>query len=277
MGSRLLDSAIDTALGAVWLSLAAMLGGMAMTALVTAILYFRSPEAAWIYSTLRYALVYMGGMATLFLIIVGFALAGIRRRKLVEKQNGSRFKSGEKGYLDHWLHYGESNRRYISVLAEIGTDMSRIGTCSFKIGQKLSTANNDAKHAHRIVTEGAATLDSYAAKMERSIKTLEEVTGLLLESTMALASLAAPASEGNTEKLESSREACIGLLQRAEVAIKSTKNFRQTAITTLGISQDINSAMNRVMYGLESIIDLLSQAVEKWKETLVILDHKLAS
>jgi hypothetical protein len=250
---------------------------MAMTALVTLILFLRAPESAWIYTLLKYAFVYAGGMLTLLLAIVGFALLGLRRRKLLEKESSARFKSTEKGYLDHWLHYTESNKRFMSILGEIASEMSRIGTCSGETARRLAKASNDPKRAHAAITKGAAALDKYATKMERSIAALEAQTSLLLESIMALASLASPASEGNTEKLESSREACLGLIQRAEVAITGVQSFKQTALATLGISQDTNSAMNRIIFGLESIIDLLSQAKGKWKETLVIIDRKLAT
>jgi hypothetical protein len=276
-GARLLDSAIDTALEAFWFGAAVTLGGLAMTAAVALILYLRSPESSWIYPFLKYALVYTGGMLTILLSLAGFALLGVRRRKLREKQNSERFKSADKGYLDHWLHFGESNKRFQSVLAEIGSEMGRIGTCASSIGGKLSKASNDPKRAHSTVTKGAAALDKHAARMERSIEALRAVADLLLESTMALASNTAPASEGNTEKIEAAREGCIGLLQHTETAIGGVRNFRTVATATIGISQDTNSAMNRIIYGLDAIIDLLSQAERKWKETLVILDRKLTS
>jgi len=276
-GSRLLDSAIDTALGGLWLGVAGTAGGVAMTALVTAILYLRAPESAWIYTLIKYALAYTGGMLTLLLMMTGFALLGVRRRKLIEKKNSARFKSAEKGYLDHWFHHTESTARFQSVLTEIGAEMARIGTCSAAIGQKLGTAGNDPKRAHGIVTKGAAMLDQHAARMERSIEALESVKDVLLESTMYLASNASPASEGNLEKLASSRDACVELLQKTEGAINGVLTFRQTAVAALGISQDTNSAMNRVIHGLDRVNELLLQAQEDWKDTLIILDRKLGS
>lgn len=276
-GERLLDSAIDTALEAFWLGTAVTLGGLAMTAAVAFVLYLRSPESSWIYPFMKYALVYAGGMLTILLSLAGFALLGVRRRKLREKQNSARFKSADKGYLDHWLHFGESNKRFQSVLAEIGAEMGRIGTCAGSMAEKLPSARNDPKRAHRIVTKGAAALNRHSAKMEQSIEALRQITDLLLESTLGLAHSANTASQGNAEELQGSREGCIGLLAVADTAIASVQEFRGTAIATLGISQDTNSAMNRIIYGLESIIDLLSQAERRWKETLVILDRKLAS
>jgi len=276
-GARLLDSAIDTALQGLWLSVYIAVGGVALTAAVAIILYSRAPESAWIYTLIKYALAYTGGMLTLLLILAGFALIGVRRQKLIEKKNSARFKSAEKGYLDHWLHFDESGKQFQSVLAEIGTQMGLMGNCASKIGGKLATAGNNPKRAHRIVTEGAKKLDEYAAKMERSIETLKEVTDLLLESTMAVTANAPPASQGNKEPLEASREACVELLSKAGDARESIETFKGSAMSVIGMSQDTNSAMNRIIYGLESIIGLLSRAEQKWKEIVVILNRKLAS
>jgi hypothetical protein len=216
-------------------------------------------------------------MLTLLFMIGFFALLGLRRRRRLEKQSSERFRSAEKGYLDHWLHFGESNKRFQSVLGEIGAEMGRIGICAGGIAKKLPTAHDNPKRAHNIVSKGAAALDRHAAKMERSIEALRAVTDLLLESTMGLAQSADTASQGNADKLQSAREGCLGLLAVADTAIAGVEDFRGTAMGALGISQNTNSAMNRIIYGLESIIDLLSQAKGKWKATLVILDRKLAS
>ena len=276
-GSRLLDSAIDTALGGIWLGVAGTAAGVAMTALVTAIVYLRAPESAWIYTLIKYALAYTSGMLTLLLMMTGFALLGVRRRKLIEARNSARFKSADKGYLDYWLHLDESGKQFLSILSEIGTYMGRMGSSASRIGDKLATARNDPKRAHKIVTEGAKRLDEYAAKMERAIERLQEITDLLLESTMAVAANSPPASEGNKEPLEASREACVELLASAEIARDSVETFKGSAMSVIGISQDTNSAMNRIIYGLESMVGLLSRAEQKWKETVVILNRKLAS
>lgn len=273
IAKRVIDSGIDHALALFWIGAFAVMTSIA----VAALLYIRGGRAAWLYPYLYFAL----GFITASLALIGisailFYIRG-RRRRTVEELKSARYISNEKGYLDYAVNFERALIECQNILREIGTELTKSGGTSGKIGARFVIAGTNVQRAKKVATNGAIALNKHAQKLERSHLKFEEIMNLMVESASGQMQWAPTASQGNKEPLANARLATIAYIDLMRNSIESSLAYRDSLKGVKGISQDVNSACNRLIHVTEEIASVMANAESNLKLLIGTIDNKLKS
>lgn len=270
---RLADSFVDWVLDNFWTGVF-----LAMASVVTLIwLYMRGGGAAWVYPYLNFVLGFLAACLTLVLISLSFSYIKARRLK---QEKRLEFVSHEKGYLDHAVNKEKATNEFLKILNEMGEEIGRIADTSNKGTARIETAkakrkDNLAVEGHRVAADTAARYDKHSIKLERQLTALEKVFDTLAESQIGYMTWFIPTTQEQREQLVNDRQALNTLRDITRNTIVSTIGFRDSQIAIKGISQVLNTAINRLVNVTDGLIAVLHKAENLWEELIKIIDEKL--
>lgn len=272
---RIADSAIDTALQYFWVGVA----GIVITATAAIGLYVRSGEAAWLYPWLKYAVAYTAGLLTLILIILCLASIKKRRLKALERARNARFDSREKGYLDHIINQKRGFKDFNATLYKMSSEIAMIGKTTSRGTVKINLARRLLREkaaylVFRISNNMARKLSKHARQLEGQLSSLQEITDLLVESTEGYLTWFTPDNEEQKATLLNDRKSLVTLLEVTGGSLVSMKAFRDSQVAIRGISQGLNTAVNRMVGVTEGIITFMRRAETHWQKMIQIIDSK---
>ncbi len=211
------------------------------------------------------------------LIVTSLLLISIKSRRLnaIEERRSAKFASSEKGFLDHQLNLTQAIKEFQKVLNEIGAEIGRSGTAAGKIGKKFALAGNNARFAHRAASVGAARLDKHAIRMERALTKFEGTVSLMIESTAGFLGWITPTTEAEKQPLIETRSSLVSLIELTQNSVSTTETYRNGLLKVKGISQEMNSAINRQVSVIDVVIATLQKSEKHWKELIEVIDGKL--
>jgi TRAP-type C4-dicarboxylate transport system permease small subunit len=279
VGTRLLDSAIESALSNVWLIIGGFLWSAAVTIFIAAYLFFRTPESAWVYSLLRYALVFMGGFLTFAFLLVVLALLGIRRRnqEIKTKLQIQRYVSNEKGHLDYRAELKPAVKEFQSAFRDTGAEIVRMGQQAKRIALWMTFFGFSPAITRWAAARRANAMIRGAQRMERVLLRLEQSASVYVEVVTGNARHAAPASQGNRQALLAAREALVVVDASLDEVISGLDAVRTSGGAVIGQQQNLNTAVNYITDLMERNIQQLLSIKSASADIFRVLDKKLSS
>lgn len=226
------------------------------------------------YPTVAYCL----GTATVTVtVIVLLALTGGRK----PKQPKSRYISGEKGFFDFMVNLGTAQKTFVDTLgkiAQVHTELSaRINNHTAAIEQIKSRSGPYMFSGMRRETSRAAkSTNDAAAKFEEYLPMLAESVRIYFESQMGFVNHIDPTNPTAKAQLLGLKEAVRSLRESNAESRESQKSYCRSLETGRGFSQDLNSALDRMIKAVLEIIAVMDD-VEAHSDTVVgVIESKLA-
>jgi hypothetical protein len=277
IGSSLIDSAVDRAFGLFLLGVFAI-----VTPIAIAIwLYVKSGRATWVYPYLYFAL----GCAFMCLVLIAAAsvlfYVQARRRKALERSKNRQFVSHEKGFLDHIVNQKKGFKDFNSTLIAMGKEIADVGKTTSRATKRIGLAKRflglrAANIIHRIASNTAAKMNKHSAKMEERLTKLQETTDLLIESNVGYLNWFTPETDEQLNQLSRDRQSLVTLHEITAGALVSIEGFRDSQNSIRGMSQEMNTAINRMVHVTTGVIAFMHKADEHWEELIEIMDRKLS-
>ena len=278
MGTRLLDSAVDSALQNIWSIVYGALGWLLMTVAVASIIYFRAPASQWVYGLLRDVLIYMSGFLTLALLLVLLVVLGVWRRRRREQRRFSKYASTVKGPIDYHAELAPATSNLQKVLTEIGGETVRL---SERIGEIVLVTETvvNPKVRQKAISKSASALNKRLERIEKAAERLIEVTDAVLEVSVGLLQHAPSASQGNRAPLMQVQSALIVMDDAADQVIKTQEQMRQSAKAAYGqVSMDVHTSLNWIMATNKQVVDVMTSFRQRLAVDLVpLLNRKLST
>lgn len=261
-----------------------------MTAPTLAIwVYFRSGRAAWTYPWLDAAL----GFIAACLVLIGASLlliyAKAQRRKAVERAKSLEFVSRDKGWLDHMFHRDRAIKSFNAVLIQMSEELQRIINAMDRGRRRLELLNRppstqlSTKQAEKrsakmviqglkIAADSAASYNKYSTRLENQLSRLTEIIDLLIESNVGY--MSSPAAT-LPERLVKDRNDIDVVLTITRSSLESTRLFRDSLAGLKGNSQELNTAINRLINLTGGINSQMQRMETHWVQLSRIIDDKL--
>ncbi len=256
--------------------------GVMTTPAIAIWLYIRNGRAAWTYSWLFAAI---GFTAACLIQAVASALLFYvkgRRRKALERARNLEFVSRDKGLLDHIRNQKKGFRDFNRILPAMGNEVERIGKTSTRATAQINLAKRilGARAAwilFRIASRTAARMNKHSGRLEHHLEKLTTTTDLLIESNIGYLKLVTPSTEQEKQKLQNERASLDKVLKITQSAQASMEGFRDSQNSVRGISQELNTAVNRMVHVTEGVIAFMRKADGHWRELIRIIDSKNTS
>lgn len=249
-----------------------------MTLIVIAIiLYLRSPESAWAYALLKYALIFLAG--TLFPVVVLFVIGMARtyRKRIQEKKKALKYVSTEKAWVDYHADLGPAFTELQTLMTEIGRATISVGEQSGELIRAIQI--QDPRRRKQMVSRGAAALNKHCQKMERASGRLASVSKEALDAGEGVLKSTPSASEGNRDALIGLDEALKEVIDSGAVVIENQKELIETSKAVYGqVSMDVNTSMNWLIAVCEENIRIMEAFYRGMSQSLMPeLQRKLNS
>ncbi|HEY2960828.1 MAG TPA: hypothetical protein VGJ37_00305 [Pyrinomonadaceae bacterium] len=247
--------------------------------------YLRSGRAAWTYPWLYAAL----GFTTACLVIVLMAsllsLIESRRKRIAERAINLEFLSKDKGYLDHAVNQAKAFKTFNSLMNGMAEVMARIArtnsraTIYIRLAQRslAQRPNLLAFIAHKIAARTAKKLNSHAAAMESYLTKIELTSNLLIESITGYTTWFPVGTDEQAEVLMGEVVALEKMLAVIRTTVSTTESFRDSQEGLYGVSQELNTAINRMINVSEGIARFFKNSVTRWSKVISLMKDKLAT
>lgn len=245
--------------------------------------YLSGGRAAWTYPWLYAALGFIA--ACLVIISVSALLTFVRsqRRKAAERAINLEFLSRDKGYLDHIVNQAKAFKAFNSILSKMTREMTDIATTNRRATAQLQLAKRvvGAKSnllgwvGHKIASRTAKKMNKHAAAMQLLLSKLKVTSDLLIESSTGYMTWFTANTEEEAQTLIGNRVALSNLLVAMRASIGSTQGFRDSQKGIYGISQELNTAVNRMLHVTDGVITFMQEGEVKWSQVIEIIDTKL--
>jgi putative transposon-encoded protein len=273
---RLADSAIDAALGYVWPAV----GGAVVTAAVTVWLFVKSGQAQWIYPLAKYAAAFSGGWLSLTLLILLLTFIKSRRLKALEQAKNLKFVSKEKGFLDHLINRDKAQSEFNLIIFALSKEVANIGKTTSKESAKIDKAKRNLGDrayvaVHKIAAKTAAKLNRHSETMEQDLTEFERITDSLIESSIGYLTWFTPDTPEKVGELSQYKSTLNALLTVTQTSVDSMEGFRDSQNSLRGISQELNTAINRLVHVTEGVIAVMNKAENLWQALIKMIDTKL--
>lgn len=128
----------------------------------------------------------------------------------------------------------------------------------------------------RITSKAAAKLNKHSAKMEQQLSKLEKATNLLIESNVGYLSWFTPQSEQDEQRLINERASVVLILNTTLSSLAAVQSFRESQLALMGVSQELNTAINRMVHTTDGVIEFMHKSGNHWQELIEIIDGKLS-
>lgn len=142
------------------------------------------------------------------------------------------------------------------------------------LGQTPSAPEGRAEGL-KVACKIANKLNDHGARTEKSLAKFEAITDLLIESDAGYLQWFTPTTEQDKTNLKVARQEYATLLENTEPAIEGVRYFRQSQIGLKGTSQDLNTALNRMIDTSDRIIVAMQKPAPHWREAIALSGRKL--
>ena len=273
IAKHLAGSAIETALQYIWVWIA---GGVVTGAL-----------AIWFALTggnplATHALAYAAGWFSVMLLILFLAWRKSRRLKALEQAKNLEFASQEKGYLDHKVNQARAQKEFNSTINAMGKVITRIGNINTEGTKQIERTKRifgqgetTDRRVHKIAGKTATKVTREAVKLEQHLTEYERIIDLWIESSTGFLTWYTPTTEQEQQELIIYRTALTGLLTATQGSVASMEGFLDSQNGIRGISQELNTAVNRLTNVTRGIIEVTLKAQRNWEGLINLIDEKL--
>ncbi len=281
-GTRLVNSAVDSALDNFWPIVGGFIWSAVVTAFVAIILYFRAPQSEWLRTVLKYGLAYLGGFLTFAFLLVLLALLGVRRRKskLRKQSRLQEHVSTEKGPLDYRAELKPTIKNFQRITRRIGKVLGRVASRAGKIAKWIAFLDRISPAlSRRSANKGAAVLNRHTQTMEGLAINLEASTEAFIEVAIGCLKSTPAASTGNKTRLLAVEDS-LNVMDSMTVSVIDTLNtFRGAAIGIHGTStMDLNTSLNLLAAVTDELLRIMkSMQARMASELRPPLQRKLSS
>lgn len=251
-----------------------------MTTTIAFWFFLVSGRVPWIYPLVKYAIGFVGGWVSLTLLILFVALIKARHRKTLEQAKNLKFVSQEKGFLDHIVNQKKAFKNFTVILTAMATEIEKVGKTSNKGTARINLAkkilgDKAANMILRISSKTASKYNWHSEKMERQLLSLEQTTDLLIESTLGYLNWFIPKTEEDVNRLLNDRASLAKLTNITSGCASSIQLFRESQVSLWGTSQDLNTAINRMVNFTDGVLQFMQKAERHWGELIKSIDKKL--
>jgi hypothetical protein len=257
-----------------------------MTAPTIAIwLYIKSGKAAWTYPWLYAALGFIA--ACLVIISASSLLAFVRaqRRRAAERAANVEFLSQDRGYLDHAVNQAKAFKTFNSLvggMAEVMAKITKTGqraTTYMRLAQSTFTPypNVLALVGQRIAARTAKKLNNHATEMQSYLTKVEATSNLLIESITGYTTWFPVNTTEQAQVLITNKVALEKMLTILRASVGSTQGFRDSQQGLYGISQRLNTAVNRMVSVTDGVLSFLRESVDQWDQVVELMNDKLSN
>jgi hypothetical protein len=270
---RLVDSGVDTAFEHFWIGVALV----AITASTALWLYWRSGQALWLYPWLYFA----GGFITacVFFITISSLLFWIKskRARVLKDSKDLKFHSKDRGYLDHIVDRDRAFDELNAILELITAEILNVAKTSARGTAQIEAIRTrpSAQKLLRISSGVAERYERHSIEMENHLDRLRETVDRLIESSVGYLHWFTPNTEEQLQQLNKDRQAMETLRTVTEASLENISGFRQSQLSLMGQSQELNTAINRLVSVTDGISDTIKKAYRHWGEMIAIMDNKL--
>jgi hypothetical protein len=256
-----------------------------MTAPAIAIyFYFRSGRAAWTYPWPYAALGFIAACVVIITVSSLLALIRAQRRRTAERAINLEFLSKDKGYLDHAVNQAKAFNTFNSILFAMAREMGEIGntnrraTSQIKLAQRALVAHPNilAFIGHKIASRTAKKTNKHAAAMEVHLSNVKTTSDLLIESITGYTTWFTANTPEQAQTLISNRTSLEQMVAVMRDSIGSTQGFRDAQKGIYGISQELNTAVNRMVNVIDGVLTFMRDSDVKWKRVIELTDRKLS-
>jgi hypothetical protein len=207
-------------------------------------------------------------VSSVIAVILLLTFVKIRKEKRLNEAKNEKFISSEKGFLDHRADFDKAIKEFPTCIGGVGNEMGRISKtvqkAKFEVWSKINT-NWGRKSASRT----AAKLSKHTKAMERYSMELVGITKVLNESGFFLLK-----SIGNdTEKLNTVRQAYEILLDKTRISYDAISVFRDSQHSAKGVSQDMDTTLNHMIFVTEGVLETLQQCEAHWERFIITIDE----
>jgi hypothetical protein len=267
---RLADSFVDWVLDNFWTGVF-----LAMASVVTLIwLYMHGGGAAWVYPYFNFALGFF--CACITLVLTSLFVSYIKARRLKQEKH-LKFVSQKKGLLDHQVNIDKARNETDKVLLAITKELQEVRKISDKGTAKGEAAAGDVAKRHKLASGMAAQLTKSAVRMEQHVIKLEKAVQPLSESTEGVTQWLLSKQAPSREELIAARGNFIKQIEEVEPVLSTIETYRNTQLklADMEVSQDLNTAMNRLSSGTDDIIKVLQNYKDSRTEVIRMIDRNL--
>ena len=258
------DNAIDNIWGLIW----AIVGGVIVTFATTLGFYLWSGEAEWLYPFIKYFLAFFSGMLLIVFFIFCLTLFRIRKEKKLEKSRDEKFISNEKGLFDYQVDYEKAQYEFPLVLVELGKSVNRIAGTIAEVDFESWDQVNAGKRL-KLASGLATKLLTHSKGMALQATKLVNVISALDISVSSLLRLNA----FNKNKFDNIKLSLNDLLNGTQTSVESMILFKESQVNALGVSKDLNTSLNHLIYVTDGIIETLKNAKTTWIKIIQVIDE----
>ena len=261
---RFFESAIETAFIYIWT------GVLTMILALFSFLLKGGGKGFWLFAS---------GFISASIIIIGLSvllvfIKSYRYRKL-ESIKDAQFLSKDKGILDHRVDMENATKELTRILLVLSKEINKIGNTLNKAIPKIQSTRENPIKAQKIISDTAKKLNKHSAKMEGNIPKFDEIINLLIESTTAYFTWFVPKIDQEKQELITLRQTCTDMLSSTQLSLSSMESYHNIQVDTKGISQDLNTALNRSIFVTDNTITIMKKAKQHWHNLIEILNKKL--
>lgn len=271
IAKHLASSAVEAALQYIWV----VVGGAVLTTVT----------AVWLAITSGNPLVthlaaYAAGWFSVVLLILFLAWRKSRRLEALEQAKNLKFVSQEKGFLDHAVNKDKAFKQFTATTLDMANEIAKIGNATSKATARIEIAKRfsgerAAKALHRIASQTAAKLSKHSINMEQQLARFDKATDLLVESTVGFYKWFTPNTEQDKQQLINDRAGLNTLIEATRSSVVSTEGFRDSQNSLKGISQELNTTINRLVSVTDGVIVSLRRSITHWEKLAKLIDEKL--
>lgn len=245
--------------------------------------YFRSGRATWTYPWLYAALGFIAACVVIIFMASLLSLIKARRKRAAERAINLEFLSKDKGYLDHAINQARAFKAFNSILFAMAKEMgdigktNRRGTSQIKLAQRALVAHPNllAFFGHKIASRIAKKTNRHAAAMEVHLSNVKATSDLLIESITGYTTWFVANSPEQAQTLIGNRVSLQQMVTVMRESIGSTQGFRDAQQGIYGISQELNTAVNRMVNVMDGVLAFLRESDTKWMRVIKLTDNKL--
>lgn len=200
-----------------------------------------------------------------------------RRHNELEQSKLAKFFSQEKGYLDHRVNMEEGLNQLRIIRNNIHKEIEQFQKDIQNATQKTESASGNSKKLKEDASHTAKRYSKHFTKMEQLLDEFEKSTNISIEGTRGYFLWVQPKTQQDKEALQTLLQKFTNLLNESHQEIINAHSYQDAILRLKGISQDLNTVLNRGVCGAERYIVIEFKLENLWSELLAIVDKKIAT
>jgi hypothetical protein len=129
----------------------------------------------------------------------------------------------------------------------------------------------------RIAARTAKKLNNHAAEMQSYLTKVEATSNLLIESITGYTNWFPVDTTEQAQVLLTNKVALEKMLLILRASVGSTQGFRDSQQGLYGMSQRLNTAVNRMVSVTDGVLSFLKESVDQWDRVVELMSDKLSN